>query len=160
MGVWPAGGGNFEIWGVFCARNTFLNASQQRDFCVQRPPKCPKNFRLRRALTPLGGLCVLYKTHPKSQFFRLRRALGAIISFCRACSYRQEPRKTKNLVNPHWAERCYFLCLRRAKHIFLVLPIVFIRKTIHKTVFFSRLRTKHLTSKLRVYARHRRIFKR
>ena len=38
-------------------------------------------------------------------------------------------------MNPHWAERFYFSCLRRAKHICLVLSIVFIRKTIGKTFF-------------------------
>ena len=40
---------------MFCTRNTFLNALQQRDFCVKRPPKSLKNFRLRWALTPWGA---------------------------------------------------------------------------------------------------------
>ena len=123
---------------MFCARNTFLNASQQRDFCVQRPPNAQK-FPPAAGAAPLKARVFLFKTHQIPKKIRLRRALGAIISFCRACSYTsigRSPAKRKNLMNPHWTERFSFSCLRRAKHIILVLPIVFIRKTIRKTYFF------------------------
>ena len=44
-----------RIVGVFCARNTFLNASQQRDFCVQRP-QMPKKIPPAAGADPPGGL--------------------------------------------------------------------------------------------------------
>ena len=70
----------FEDLGVFYARNTFLNASQQHVFCVQRPRNSPK-FSPAAGTDPLGG-------SRYSQKNRLRRAFGITISFCRACSYR------------------------------------------------------------------------
>ena len=127
---------------MFCARNTVLNASQQRDFCVQRPPNA-QNFPPSAGADPLGGSCFLYKTPPKSQKnFACGGHWGPSFRFAEPAPICRSPAKRKKVMNPHWVERFYFSCLRRPKHL-LVLPIVFIRKTIRKTDFFSRLRTKH-----------------
>ena len=115
---------------------------------VYNAPKCPKIFRLRRALTPLGGLCFLYKTHLKPQiFFACGGHWGPSFRFAKPAPIGRSPAKRKNLVNPGGA--VLFFMPAAGKTYFLVLPIVFIRKTIGKTDFFSR---------LRIYARRRRIF--
>ena len=141
---------------MFCARNTFLNASQQRDFCVQRPPNAQK-FPPAAGAAPLKARVFLYKTHPKSpKKFACGGHWGPSFRFAEPAPIGRSPAKRKNLMNPHWTERFSFSCLRRAKHIILVLPIVFIRKTIRKTYFFRAFGPNIFAS--RIYARRRRIF--
>ena len=139
---------------MFCARNTFLNASQQRDFCVQRP-QMPKNFPPAAGADLLGGLCFLYKTHPKSQEnFACGGHWGPSFRFAKPAPIGRSPAKRKNLVNPGGA--VLFFMPAAGKTYFLVLPIVFIRKTIGKTDFFRAFGPNLFAS--RVYARRRRKF--
>ena len=104
-------------------------------FLCTTPPKCPK-------ISACGGRCplkarvFLYKTHPKSpKNFACGGHWGPSFRFAEPAPIGRSSAKRKNLMNPHWTERFSFSCLRRAKHIILVLPIVFIRKTIRKTYF-------------------------
>ena len=117
----------------------------------------PKNFPPAAGADPPGARVFCIKRPPKSQkIFACGGHWGPSFRFAKPAPIGRSPAKRKNLVNPHCAKRFYFACLRRTKHIFLVLPIVFIRKTIRKTDFFRAFGPNIFAG--RIYARRRRNF--
>ena len=100
---------------MFCARNTVLNASQQRDFCVQRPPNA-QNFPPAAGADPLGGSCFLYKTHPKSpKIFACGGHWGPSFRFAEPAPIGRSPAKRKKAHEPTLGGAVLFFMLAAGK---------------------------------------------